>query len=311
MRLRRQKRTSTGRQRQPSATFGLSQSVSKLSYRSSRSDTEVKVGRQSQRQILVAAGQSARKFWLQRFGLLVLILAVIVSLVNIITLSTHANIVSLTTNQQHLIRSQTTYQVAADKLLQNSIWNHNKLTVNSSRISQEMQRQFPELDSVSVVIPLLAHRPLVYVQPAQPAVILTNQTDGAFVISTSGKTLLKSATVAGLHQPSLPVITDHSGLKLQLNHQVLSARNVSFIQQVLDQLNAQHFVVSGMTLPAAASELDVQLAGQPYQVKFNLQNNNPEQQAGTFLATIQQLQNQHVSPGQYLDVRVDGRAYYQ
>jgi hypothetical protein len=64
-------------------------------------------------------------------------------------------------------------------------------------------------------------------------------------------------------------------------------------------------------LPPAASELDVQLNGRPYFVKFNLQSNNPRGEAGTFLATIAQLSRQNIVPGHYVDVRVDGRAYYQ
>jgi hypothetical protein len=69
--------------------------------------------------------------------------------------------------------------------------------------------------------------------------------------------------------------------------------------------------VGSMILPAGTSELDVHLAGQPYFVKFNLNNNDPRQQAGTFLAAIANLQKNHITPAQYIDVRVDGRAYYQ
>jgi hypothetical protein len=91
----------------------------------------------------------------------------------------------------------------------------------------------------------------------------------------------------------------------------LPAASVGFIQTVIAQLAAKQFVVSGMTLPAAASELDAQLAGQPYFVKFNLESDNPRGEVGTFLATIAQLRRQNIVPAKYVDVRVDGRAYYQ
>ena len=65
-----------------------------------------------------------------------------------------------------------------------------------------------------------------------------------------------------------------------------------------------------MTLPPAASELDVKIAGKPYFVKFNLQADDARRQAGTFLATQAQLQRKGITPAQYIDVRVEGRAYY-
>jgi hypothetical protein len=65
-----------------------------------------------------------------------------------------------------------------------------------------------------------------------------------------------------------------------------------------------------MVLPVQTNELDVNLAGQSYFVKFDLQENDPRQQAGTFLATIASLKSQNITPTKYVDVRVDGRAYY-
>jgi hypothetical protein len=170
--------------------------------------------------------------------------------------------------------------------------------------------QFPELANVSVTIPLVAHRPIIYIQLAQAAVILINNS-GAYVLDTSGRTLLAAINAASLQLPSLPIINDQSGLKLESGHQALPATDIGFIQTVVAQLAAKHITVSSMTLPAAASELDVHLSGQPFFAKFNLENNDPLQQAGTLLATMAQLQKQNITPAQYIDVRVDGRAYYQ
>ena len=74
---------------------------------------------------------------------------------------------------------------------------------------------------------------------------------------------------------------------------------------------AKHITITSMTLPPAADELDVHLTGVNYYIKFNLANDDARQQVGTFLATQAQLKSQGITPGQYIDVRVDGRAYYQ
>jgi hypothetical protein len=304
------KPAATGRQRRTSGVE--SQPVSQtLSYRQRRSDTELNTGRQAQREAIRAAGAKAGHFWLQRFGLIILLVAIVASAVNILTLSDNAKVLPLTTGQSvSFLRNQAAYQTAAEQFLQASIWNRNKLTVDTAQVSRQMMAKFPELNSVSITIPLMAHRPLVYVQSAQPALILVSGS-GSFLLDSSGKALLAAPSAASFNAPTLPVLTDQSNLPVKLNQQVLPATNISFIQTVVAQLAAKQINIGALTLPAAASELDVQIAGQPYSAKFNLESNDARQQVGTLLATMAQLQSQHIVPSQYIDVRVDGRAYYK
>ena len=258
-----------------------------------------------------SAGPGFVHLWLQRIGVIILSVAVLVSVVNVLSLSTDTKVVPLTAaGSRSFLRPTAVYAAAANRQLSSSIWSRNKITVNTSRLSHELLNQFPELSSVSVTVPLLAHRPVVYVATAQPALILATGS-GSFVVDTTGKALIAGANPASLNQPNLPLLNDQSGLHIQANHQALPATNVGFIQVVIAQLAAKQFAVSGMTLPPAASELDVHLNGQPYFIKFNLESDQPREQAGTFLATIAQLRRQNITPGQYVDVRVPGRAYYK
>jgi hypothetical protein len=272
-----------------------------LTYRARRSDAETE--RPAERK-----ASAKNHSWLQRIGLVILLLAVLASAVNILSLSNRSKVLPLTSGSRGFLRPTATYEQAANRLLADSIWNRNKLTVDSGRVRRELLKQFPELASVTVTVPLLAHRPLVYIQPSQPALLLT-ATNGTFVVDSTGKTLLRADSLTS--PLSLPTLIDQGGLRLQLNHQALPAKQVAFIQTVIAQLAAKHFVVTTLSLPRATSELDVQLNGQPYSIKFNFQSDTARLQAGTFLATIAQLQKQGVTPAHYIDVRVDGRAYYQ
>ncbi|PIZ61598.1 hypothetical protein COY17_04040 [Candidatus Saccharibacteria bacterium CG_4_10_14_0_2_um_filter_52_9] len=265
---------------------------------------------QLQRDALKDATLNTGHYWLQRFGLLVLLVAALASAVNILSLSSNAKVLPLTSDKSALLRTSDVYETAANKLLAGSVWNRNKITINTASVSQRLMEQFPELSDVSVTIPLLAHRPLIYVQPAQPALVLVNAS-GAYIVATSGKVLLKGADVVSLGQPQLPSLTDQSGLPLKLNKQALTAANVGFVQEITAQLAAKQLTIASMTLPASASELDVQLAGQPYIVKFNLQANDARKQAGALLATLNELRKQNATPAKYIDVRISGRAYYQ
>ncbi len=264
-------------------------------------------GQPEPRSVSTLWGQIAR-----RAGVLVLAVAIIVSVVNVLSVSPQAKIEPLTSSQAQassaFLRNRAEYQAAADKLLAASIWNRNKITINTAQISRQLSAQFPELSSASVTLPLLAHRPTIYVQPAQAALVMAAN-NGAFVIDQNGRALMPAANLPTAR--NLPQIVDQSGLSISTGHQVLTSDDVSFIQTILAELAAKKVSVSSMVLPASARELDVYIAGQPYFVKFNLANDTARQQAGTYLATIAELRRQHTTPKHYIDVRVDGRAYYR
>ena len=257
--------------------------------------------------------RTATGFWrygIRRIGAFILIVAIAVSVVNMLSVSPHAKIEPLTSSvaSSAFLRNTADYQTAADKLLGASLLNRNKITIDTTKIAQELTQQFPELSGVSITLPLFAHRPIVYVEPAHAALVVAAD-NGAFVVDNNGKALMPGANLPTAH--NLPQVVDQSGLTVQVNHQVLTSDDVAFIETVIAELSARHVAISSMTLPAASRELDVYISGQRYFVKFNLQNNDARQQAGTYLATAAELQREHATPAHYIDVRVDGRAYYQ
>jgi hypothetical protein len=308
MRLRRRKEAPTGRRRL--RTEAVPERLdNKFSYRSRRSDTVLNTGRQLQRDLSPKVKRGIN-FWLQRFGLFILLVVLVVSAVNALTLSSTPKILPLNGSQDSFLRDLGDYQAAGHELLASSFLNSNKITVDSAKISRQLLERFPELSSASMTVPLLAHRPIIYVQSARPVVIIVGQ-GGAFVVGNTGKALIRGDDAAALAKYHIPVVTDQSGLRLQADRQALPVKDVDFIQTVITQLAAKQFTVATMTLPGGTNELDVQPAGQPYVIKFNLQSDKPRQQAGTFLSTIDYLKKQNSLPTKYVDVRVDGRAYYQ
>jgi hypothetical protein len=248
----------------------------------------------------------------KRLAAKLLYLLILVIMIDMLSLSTNAKVLPLDSQNQTLLRNNKIYQTTADQLLGDSVWNHSKLTVNTARLKQQMLAQFPELDSVNVTLPLFSHSPVVYIVPAKPVLVLASSDNGALVIAADGKAILRTdagdPVIAQLH---LPKVEDQSGFNIQANRQVLPVSQIVFIQNILAQLQAKGYGISNLTLPPASSELDVRLAGQTYIIKFNLQSNSPREQAGTFIAAVNSLKRQNITPGKYVDVRVPGRAYYQ
>lgn len=312
MRLRRKPSAVSRGRRQRRQDADLPKPAPSFAYRSRRSDQEVNTGRQLARKPEVAtdgAGGPGR-FLLRRFGLLLLLAAVAVLAVSLLSLSGDARVVFVDDAGSPLLQNKQVYSQAADKLLADSIWNHNKITVDSGNISHQLLRQFPELADASVTLPLFAKRPIVYLQPATPSLILVAK-NGSFVVDTGGKALLRADNLPSDSRHDLVKVMDKSGLEVKIGQQALSSSNIDFIRTVTAQLAASKVGISSMVLPAGTSELDVGIAGQPYIVKFNLQNNDARQQAGTYLAARAKILSQHIKPAHYVDVRVDGRAYYK
>jgi hypothetical protein len=251
------------------------------------------------------------KLLTERIGLLILIIAVVAGVINSLSLSASVHVVLLGDSKLFL-HDTSTYEAASGNILGDSIWNRNKLTINTDGVASHLRQHFPELSQVSITLPLIAHRPIVYLQASQPVLIL-NTTSGGYVIGQNGVALLPTTQLEPGSTLKLPVATDQAGLKLKTGQQALASGDVAFIQMILAQLKAANIEIAGLSLPPAASELDVHLAGLPYFVKFNMHDSadDARQQAGTFLAVQQHLKSQNITPGQYIDVRVDGRAYYQ
>ncbi len=309
--FKKNKKPEKTRQRQRAASDEPKRS-SAFSYGSTRQDTEVMAAREEQRVKNQPKVVSPATYWLRRIGLLVLLLALTASITSSLTLSTDAEIVAVDdSNSIAFLSSEATYQQAAQKLLAESFLNQNKITINTDKISKELVKQFPELSNASVTLPLLAHRPVIHIQAAKPAVIL-HASGGSYVLDANGKALIPSGKLPSSVRDKLPQVNDQSGIEVKLNEQVLTRGNIEFIETVVAQLANKQVKVESFTLPAGTSELDAKIVDKPYYVKFNLQTPpDARQQAGTFLATKAMLERKNTPSSKYIDVRVEGRAYYQ
>jgi hypothetical protein len=203
------------------------------------------------------------------------------------------------------------YQKAIHQMLGSSLANNNKLTINTEAVAAQLKAAYPELHTVSITLPFFGRQPIVYLQPVTPQMVLSTSS-GQFILDSNGRALSAYASQKLSEDGSqpIPIVTDQSGLTAQKDQIVLPSKTVAFIGEVAAQLYAKKISVETWTLPAAASELDVKVSGVPYFVKFNLQCNAREE-AGTYLATKQYLENKHITPGQYVDARVSGRSYYK
>ncbi|HLC91998.1 MAG TPA: hypothetical protein VJC09_03015 [Candidatus Saccharimonadales bacterium] len=234
--------------------------------------------------------------------------AIGISLIYTLGLSTHPK-VTHPEEDSLLLQPSSVYEQAAQTQFASSWLNRSKLTVNAASISSSLMSEFPELEDVSITLPLIGHRPVVFVVPSSLVIVL-NSKSGNFLLNQQGRAVSAQSKSALLATNRLPVVTDQSGLEVKSGRVALPGSYIGFVSTVVTQLRAKDLAIESLTLPPRSFELNVRIVGQPYTIKMNLQNDAREQ-IGTYLAAQQKLIETNQLPSSYFDVRVPGRIYYK
>lgn len=209
---------------------------------------------------------------------------------------------------QSLQRPNGTYAEFITKQLGGSAFNKSKLTFDAEPLVAALQKEFPEVDTAIVTLPLIGHRPIVKIAVSSPAFVLATS-HGAYYVSDKGMPLVKVSDVA--KQPrGVPTVTDETNLPIEPGKQVLPSDTVMFIAQLLAYLSSTKTPYDTVTLPLEANEVRVRPTGASYYVRFNV-SGNARVQVGTYLATQHRLEEGRDHPKEYIDVRVEERAYYK
>jgi hypothetical protein len=224
------------------------------------------------------------------------------------TLSTKPRF-SIETPASKPLRPIAAYEQAGEKIFNESLWSKNKLTINTQKLTDQLQQEFPELSDVSITLPLMGHRPGVVAIAEQPALLLSTR-QGMIIIGTSGKALAKVTDLPGAGDLVLPTVQDEADLRIETGKGALSAADVTFITTLVKQFESQKLSISSLTLPALASELHVRIAGAPYYIKFSLLTDS-RVAAGQYFALRKRLEAEKVVPKEYVDSRVEERVYYK
>lgn len=299
-------------QRRPMPVVGQNRT---FSYYAARSQSEVAFGRETAQEKPPIRRLPTRLQRLRKHsGWLLAFMVALAGLIYELQLSTLPKVVSLVSaTEAPFLQESQVYQLAAQQMFAESAANRNKLTVDANAIAARLRERFPELQEVSIALPILGDRPTIYIRPAAPAMVLA-ASNGTYIVDENGRALADAKAGTNISRLRIPSVTDQSGLAVELGQQVLPRSATAFISRITGQLRSQQLNPQSMTLPAAAGELDVYIAGKPFFVKFNLEKGGAESalvQSGTLLAVLKKLEREAKQPAQYIDVRLEGRAYYK
>jgi hypothetical protein len=258
----------------------------------------------SKKEILHYAGQ--------RFGLVLAIIASLALFISSVQVSMQPRLVIINDTAVYRLHPNSTYEANVTQTLRSSWANSNKITINTATLARTLKTDYPEVADASVALPIIGQRPTVYVQLTKPSLLLVGTDGSASVLDETGRVLAPASQVSNLDSFSLPTVTDESGLTIKPGNLALSKGSVDFITGVLLQLKAAGVGYSRLVLPPSSQELDISIQGQPYLVRFNMHDpSTAREQAGEFLATLHYLQQKGITPTNYIDARLSGRAYYK
>lgn len=250
--------------------------------------------------------------WLHQLPMILALIAIGISLLWCLGLNSDPKVLQLSNDATPIqqLRESSAYQQAAHQILSKSLMSHTKLTIDTHAVSASLKKQFPEISEAFVNIPLVSRRPIISLRLAEPAILLSDQKGDTYVLDNTGRAIMPAGQLSKLGKFDLLTVSDKSGLAISLNKQILPAQSISFIKEVQAQLKAKQLTPSSYTMPTIANELHVRLQGLPYLVKFNMAE-DARQQAGTYLAVKAHLDGEHITPAEYIDVRVPEKAYYK
>jgi hypothetical protein len=250
------------------------------------------------------------KRWLMPFGLVALIIVVLAVVLGIN--GTPKVVVIEPTNFNYEPHTLNQYRTAAANAINSSLFNKFKLTFSSSDIADQLKKEFPEIEYASSTYSLIGPTPVVYIQLYRPELIYISSSGQSYILNHAGDVIASSSSLDVNEQKSLAKVTSTVAGDPSIGSQVLTSSDVAFIATVWEALNAKSIAINKMSLVPMAEELDVYPAAASYFIKFNLHETDALQQVGTYLAAIATIKQQHQPmPTQYVDVRVDGRAYYK
>lgn len=279
-----------------------------FSYRSNRSEDVVPRHRLRPEMATTAqnSGGIGRNWLSWRYAPTFLaMLAIIVCIAyNMLLSSTPRIIVSGTADERALLRDTSVYVTAIRKELENSFWNRTKVTFNTNNVAQSLTRKFPEVESLRVALPVIGQKPIIYIVPTLPRVILETN-NGTYVVDANGKAI--TDITDKVLTPVLRV-RDESGVTVALGTQAVPQRSIVFIAELQRQLLAKKITATQYILPAASQSVVVMFQNKQYMGKFTFQQ-DVLQQAGAFIATYEKLEETSTEPVNYIDVRVPERVY--
>ena len=207
-----------------------------------------------------------------------------------------------------LNRGTDEYAQTLKELLNKSVMNKNKITIDTVKISDELKNKYPEVTKVEVRLPLVGRRPVVNITTDEIALVV-KVGKVTYGVGKSGKLLIQSKDQLEIDEDT-PVVIDNSEVENKVGKNILTSQDVDFILNLIKQFKIKNIAIESITLPKLAAEIQVKPKGVNYIVKFNMLTDY-KVTVGQYFSLKKKLDADGIVPAEYIDSRVEERIYYK
>lgn len=250
------------------------------------------------------------KYHLKHIPSYLIVIVIVGSVLYSLTLTIRPRIILGKSNSgSNLLRDKKVYEQRIRQILESSIFNRTKLTINTESVSKQIEKEFPEIQHSTVRLPIVGREAVIGLEPAIPAFILASGTS-RYIIGSDGRALVSYWDTNASLSTYLLTVVDDSKIEIKKGEVALPKDYVDFITTVMLQLKAKNVSIKALQLPNLINELRVVTTEKDYYIKFDM-NGDARLQTGTFLAIRERFTTQNTNPIEYIDVRVPERSYYK
>lgn len=182
-------------------------------------------------------------------------------------------------------------------------WWRNLTLLDTRHLQANLLKQQPQLASLDIS----RHWPsqlTLNVTERNPN-MLWRSGDQLYVLSSEG---IVTAQVKG-SAPKLPIVEDTTNLPVKLGSQVVPERFVSFSLELIRLLPKHGLQVTNLKVSASTTEVYA-IVNQGYYIKFDT-TREASSEVGDLTKVLALLKSQNKKPAEYIDLRIEGKAYYK
>ena len=233
-------------------------------------------------------------------------LAVIVIVFSLIYSSIINNNVSVVVHSDQGLYSKNHYEDIAKKLMQRSVFNKSKFTIDTRAFKEDLAKEVPEIKDVSLSIPLAGKKPVIGLTFVKPLYVFSvNNKD--YIVGDNGVILADANEIESFKKEKLHYIKDEAPLNVSIGKPVLLSSDIDFLESMYKELAIANIEVVTAKLPLGAGELHVQVKDKKYIIKLSL-TGNAAQQVGAYLAVLKNIESASLAQ-EYIDVRLGERVF--
>lgn len=306
---KRKEGSNSARERQPKRS--VSESFRRNNVVISKSQREIAARQQSvtQRQ------QDSKKRQIRHARRIRALVLVVIVLVAIVGYRMRINSVSLSSNASAKLPTET--QALYEKNILESYANHTiagqSWLLDHAALEQDVKSKFSEVEWVEFSSAAPFSSALKANMRFRKPVFTWKDASGQQQFVDKNGVLFAKNLDPSVDVKKLIAIEDQSGVVLDAGSSVLTETLVQFVGQLhakLPPLYGNRAVVSRVIVPRSTREVQAQIKGQNYLIKFN-SNRNIDEQLGELKTLLAYLKASNSTPGAYIDVRTAHKAFYK